>query len=444
MSADDLAGMSATEAAASIRDGRVKSRELVEACLARVDQVEPTVQAWTFLDREHALRQADAADAAHSRGEPQGPLHGVPVGVKDIFDTHDMPTEDGTPLHAARTPRRDAHAVARLRAAGAVILGKTVTAELAFSSPGKTTNPHDPARTPGGSSSGSAAAVAAAMVPLAIGSQTAGSTIRPAAFCGIVGFKPTHGLISRTGALRLSRTLDHVGVFARSIEDAALAAECLIGHDEEDPDTRPLARPSLAAAAASEPPLPPRLAFVPTAAWDHAEPETRDAFDELVAALGDRITRINLPSMFDRAVAWHKTVMETDMAAGLIEEYERGQAQLSAPLRAALERGRKHSAFEYAQALAAIPKLNLALDDLFFEYEAFVTPAAPGVATSGLETTGNPVFCSTWTFCGVPTVTIPLLQGGTGLPMGVQLVAKRGDDARLLRTARWLSRQIPG
>lgn len=438
MTDETLAQLPATEAAAAIRDGRLTSRELVEACLARVDEVEPQVQAWVHLDRDHALMQAELADDAHKLGRPKGPLHGVPVGIKDIFDTFDMPTEDGTALHTGRTPRRDAAAVARLRSAGAVILGKTVTTELAYYHPGKTTNPHDTTRTPGGSSSGSAAAVAASMVPLAIGSQTNGSVIRPASFCGVVGFKPTHGLISRHGALRLSRTLDQVGVFARSVEDAALMAECMIGFDAADPDTRPMAPPPLSATATSEPPLPPRLAFVPSPIWDKAEAVTQEAFEELTEALGDRIGRLDLPSAFSRAVDWHRTIMETDMAANLAEEYERGRDRLSPAMRDCLERGRRYSAFDYARAVDAIPKLNALLDELFFEYEAFVTPAAPGPAPAGLDTTGSPIFCSIWTLCGVPAVTLPLLRSETGLPIGVQLVGKRGDDARLLRTARWL------
>ncbi len=233
-----LCALSLTEAAIDIREGRITSAELVRDCLKRIDEVDADIEAWAFLDRDHAMRQAEAADAHRKQGRAVGPLHGVPVGIKDIFDTGDMPTELGSPLWAGRTPRRDAAAVARLRAAGAVIMGKTVTTEYAYFTPGKTRNPHDPARTPGGSSSGSAAAVAAHMVPGAIGSQTNGSVIRPAAFCGVVGFKPTHGLIPRSGALLLSRTLDHVGVFARTVEDAALLAEILAGFDEEDPDTR--------------------------------------------------------------------------------------------------------------------------------------------------------------------------------------------------------------
>ena len=238
-----LYALGLAEAAAGIRDGRLSSAELVGDCLARIDEVDREIDAWAFLDRDHAMWQAEAADDRRKQGKATGPLHGVPVGIKDIFDTGDMPTEFGSKLWAGRTPRRDAAAVARLRAAGAVILGKTVTTEYAYFNPGKTRNPHNPDHTPGGSSSGSAAAVAALMVPGAIGSQTNGSVIRPAAFCGVVGFKPTHGLIPRSGALLLSRALDHVGVFARSVDDAALLAQTLAGFDEEDPDTRPLARP---------------------------------------------------------------------------------------------------------------------------------------------------------------------------------------------------------
>jgi Asp-tRNA(Asn)/Glu-tRNA(Gln) amidotransferase A subunit family amidase len=439
MSDEPLETMTASEAAAAIREGRMSSRELTEACLARIDRLEPTVGAWTFLDREHALAQADAADDAHSHGRPHGPLHGIPVGIKDIFDTSDMPTEDGTVLHAGRTPRRDAAAVTRLRQAGAVIMGKTVTTELAMYAPGKTANPHDPARTPGGSSSGSAAAVACAMVPLALGSQTNGSVIRPAAFCGVYGFKPSHGLIPRSGVLRLSRTLDHVGVFARSIEDVALISECLAGFDEGDPDTRPVARPALVATAQSDPPLPPRLAFVPSPVWDKADPEMQMAFGELVDALGERIERLDLPAPFANAIAWHRTIMEVDLGINLAEEYERGRDSLSPTLREMIERGRHHLAFDYQRAVNAIPVLNAALDEAFTSYDAFLTPAAPGVAPVGLGATGSPIFCSLWTLCGVPAVTLPLLRNADGLPIGVQLVGARGNDARLLRTARWLT-----
>jgi Asp-tRNA(Asn)/Glu-tRNA(Gln) amidotransferase A subunit family amidase len=438
MSRSDRCALSLTEAAADIREGRMTSSELVADCLDRIDEVDPKVQAWAYLDRGHAMRQAEGADLHRKQGKALGPLHGVPIGVKDIFDTGDMPTELGSPLWAGRTPRRDAAAVARLRVAGAVIMGKTVTTEYAYRQPGKTTNPHDAGRTPGGSSSGSAAAVAALMVPGAIGSQTNGSVIRPAAFCGVVGFKPTHGLIPRGGALLLSRTLDHVGVFARSVEDAALLAETLVGHDEDDPDTRPIATPPFAAVASAEPPLPPRLAFVRSPAWEHAETVTREAFAELVGALGEAVTEVELGTSFAQAAEMHRAIMEVEMAHNFRRDYERGGAQLSAALRAIVERGRSRSAVDYTGALAGIAPLNDALAPLFDEYDAIVTPAAPGEAPWGLETTGDPVFCTLWTYLGVPAMTLPLLRSEAGMPLGVQLVGRRDGDARLLRTARWL------
>ena len=433
-----LCALSLSEAAADIREGRISSADLVGACLERVEEVDSKVHAWTFLDRDHARQQAEAADLHRKQGKALGPLHGVPIGIKDIFDTGDMPTELGSPLWAGRTPRRDAAVVARLRAAGAVIMGKTVTTEYAYRQPGKTTNPHDAGRTPGGSSSGSAAAVAAHMVPGAVGSQTNGSVIRPAAFCGVVGFKPTHGLIPRRGVLLLSRTLDHVGVFARTVADVALVAETLVGFDEEDPDTRAVARPPLAAVAASEPPLPPRLAFVRSPAWEHAEPATREAFAELVEALGEAVAEVELGASFARAVEMHRTIMEVEMAHNLHRDYEKGGDRLSAVLRKLIERGRGHAAVDYAAAVAGIPLLNGALDPVFDEFDAIVTPAAPGEAPHGLETTGDPIFCTLWTYLGTPAVTVPLLRSPAGMPLGVQLVGRRDGDARLLRTARWL------
>ena len=430
---------SAADAARAIRDGAFSSVELVEACLARAREVDPKVQAWTYLDPEHALAQARALDERRKEGAPVGPLHGVPVGIKDIFDTADMPTEDGTVLHAGRTPATDAAAVARLRAAGAVIMGKTVTTELATYAPGKTRNPHNAEHTPGGSSSGSAAAVACGMVPVALGSQTNGSVIRPAAYCGVYGFKPTHGLISRHGVLKLSRALDHAGVFARTIEDIALACEELAGFDERDPDTRMRARIPFLRVAAEEPPFPPRLAFVKTPLWDRTEPDTREALGELVTQLGDRVEEFVLPETAREALEWHRTIMEAEMAASLVVEYEKGRDRLSDSLRAQLERGRKHTAFDYQVALARVPLLNEGFSELFERYDAIVTPATAGTAPKGLASTGDPAFCTLWTLCGMPALSLPLMQGANGLPLGLQLIGPRHDDARLLRTARWLA-----
>jgi Asp-tRNA(Asn)/Glu-tRNA(Gln) amidotransferase A subunit family amidase len=430
--------ISATEAAAAIRGGTVTSEELVGACLDHIKALEENLGAWTFLDPGHALSQARAADRAQQTGGALGLLHGIPVGVKDIFDTSDMPTEDGTALHAGRQPLEDAAAVVRLREAGAIILGKTVTTELAVYSPGKTRNPHDPERTPGGSSSGSAAAVAAGMVPIAIGTQTNGSVIRPAAFCGVYGYKPTFGLISRHRVLQQSRPLDQIGVFARTIEDAALIVEAMAGFDDRDPDTRLRAKPALVAAASEEPPVQPHLAFVKTPMWEQADNDTREAFAELVEHLGDKVGETALPDMFNDAVEVHRSIMEADLARSFEREYEGGRDKLSAILKEMIERGRKVLAVDYNNAVGRIPLFNRALDKLFEWNDAIITPATIGEAPVGLASTGNPIFCTIWTLCGMPAITLPILQGSHGMPMGVQLVGRRGDDARLLRTARWL------
>ena len=443
MQAVSPASLAATEAASKIRDGLLTSEELVAACLERIRAAEPSVQAWAFLDEEHALAQARAADERKRSGQPIGPLHGVPVGVKDIFDTADMPTENGTVLHQGRMPRDDAAAVSMLRAAGAVILGKTVTTECAYFAPGKTRNPHNPEHTPGGSSSGSAAAVAAAMVPLALGSQTNGSVIRPAAFCGVYGFKPTHGLIPRSGVLQLSRTLDHVGLFSRNVEDLALLAEQLAGYDDRDPDTRPRARIAFQKLASEEPPIPPTLAFIKTPHWERAEPDTKEAFAELVDALGDRVEEIELFPSAREAWDWHKTIMEAEMAANLEREWRSGRDQLSPQLAGLMERGRETRAVDYQRALRSIAPLVESFDELFMErYDAILTPCAPGTAPKGLQSTGDPVFCSLWTLCGMPAISMPLMQGANGLPLGVQLVGRRNFDARLMRTARWMVEKL--
>ena len=373
---------------------------------------------------------------------PLGPLHGVPIGIKDIFDTGDMPTEFGTALWAGRTPRRDAAAVARLRSAGAVIMGKTVTTEYAYYHPGKTKNPHDPERTPGGSSSGSAAAVASHMVPGAIGSQTNGSVIRPAAFCGVIGFKPTHGLIPRSGALLLvahARPCRRVRAHRGGCGAAGRSARGLRrGRSRYAPCCAPAlgrrGRERAAAAAA--------LRLRALSAWERAEPATGEAFAELVAALGEVAAEVDIGAGFDRAIDMHHTVMDVEMAHNLHRDYEKGADKLSAVLRKLIERGRTVPACDYMRAVAGIAPLNRALDALFDEYDAILTPAAPGEAPRGLDSTGNPVFCTIWTYLGTPAVTLPLLQGEAGMPLGVQLVARRGNDARLLRTASWLVKTI--
>jgi Asp-tRNA(Asn)/Glu-tRNA(Gln) amidotransferase A subunit family amidase len=443
MALTNLHLLSGTEAARLIRDGAIGAEQLVEACLAQIREVDAQVEAWAFLDVDYALQQARAADEQRLTGRPIGPLHGVPVGIKDIFDTADMPTEYGSVIHAGRTPSRDAAVVSMLRAAGAVIMGKTVTTEFAYFSPGKTRNPHSREHTPGGSSSGSAAAVAASMVPLAIGSQTNGSTIRPAAYCGVIGYKPSHGSISRHGALMLSRTLDHVGLFARTIDDMALLAEQLVGYDEQDADTRPLARIPFVETAAVEPPLAPMFAFMKTPCWERADEDTRDGLAELIEQLGAQVEEVELFPSATEAWDWHQTIMGAEMAHNLAREWHHGRERLSPQLQAQIERGLEVRAADYIYAQSRIQPVHESFVELFEQrYDAILTPAAPGAAPKGLSSTGDPAFCTLWTLCGMPAVTLPLLQSADGLPIGVQLVGPRYGDARLLRTARWLAAKM--
>ncbi len=435
--------LSAGEGAGLIRAGRISSVELVESCLGRIRETEETVGAWIYLDAEYALAQAKASDEWRLSGRPIGGLHGVPVGLKDIIDTADMPTENGSVLHAGRTPSRDAAVVERLRAAGAVILGKTVTTEFATRQPGKTRNPHNPAHTPGGSSSGSAAAVAAGMVPLTLGSQTGGSTIRPGSYCGVYALKPTHGLISRHGMLQLSRSLDHVGLFARTVEDLALLLEEVAGYDERDPDTHPRGRGPYRAVATEEPPIEPRFGFFRSGRWSAVEEDAKAALAELVEHLGGRVEEFELAAEADELAEWHRVIMDAELAVNLRREWETGRERLSPSLRARIEHGHEVRAPAYLQAKAAAAPLLATFTELFEQrYDAILTPAVAGTAPAGLESTGEPTFCTLWTMLGLPSVSLPLLQGANGLPLGVQLVGPRHGDARLLRTARWLAESV--
>jgi len=438
----NLNQLTAVEAARLIRDGQVSSEELVQDCLNRIEDVDGTVQAWTHLNAGYALEQAKASDTFRRSGAPIGPLHGVPVGVKDIFDTFDYPTEYGSPIHKDRKTVEDATAVVRLREAGAIVLGKTVTAEFAVLSPGKTTNPHDATRTPGGSSSGSAACVASYMAPLALGTQTNGSVIRPASYCGVVGYKPTFGLISRHRVLRTSRNLDHVGLFARTLEDAALMGEAMIGFDAQDVDTVVRPHPDLVAKTNEEPPMPPRFAFLKGPAWNDCDASTHEAFNELVDALGDRVEAIDVGSVYDELFAWQRTVMEADIAKNLGHYRDDSGEQMSDVLKGMIERGRDVRAVDYSLGLDRMDMFALGFDGLMNEFDAIITPAATGEAPKGLDSTGNPVCCTLASFTGMPALTLPLLQGEAGMPLGVQLISRRHDDARLFRNAQWLTNHI--
>jgi len=433
---------SASDARALIEKGLLTSCELVEACLKQIDELEPTIGAWAHLDREVALQQARAADEFRKSGLPTGALHGLPIGIKDIIDTADYPTERGTVLHQGRQPDRDATLVSLLKEAGAIILGKTVSTEMAVYAPGKTRNPHNPEHTPGGSSSGSAAAVAAAMVSLSVGTQTNGSVIRPAAYCGVYGYKPSFGRISRHGVLEQSPPLDTIGVFARDLADLALIADVLMRYDAQDSAMIPIAPPCIAGIMAQEVPVNPHFAFIRSPVWEQVEPVTKDAFRELIEATNEAqpktIDIVDMPASFAALHEDHRKVMEGDLARSFAAEYQRGKTQLSDVLRDMIERGQQVSDTDYQQALAHMSDYNDFLGEVFEDYDAILTPATPGPAPAGIDATGSPVMNTIWTFCGTPAINLPILQSPDGLPMGVQVVGERNDDARLFRSTRWL------
>ncbi len=440
MAAADLTLLTATQAAANIARGTISAEDFTRACLDRIAAVEGDVQAFIHLDPAHALAQARVLDRLKSDGDRIGPLHGIPVAIKDIFDTADYPTEYGSPIFAGRRPTADATVVRKLREAGAVIIGKTVTTEFAYFNPGKTRNPRDLNRTPGGSSSGSAAAVAAGMVPLALGSQTNGSMIRPAAFCGVFGVKPSHGLISRGGALTLSRTLDHVGAFARSIDDLALVLDVLVGQDSADPDSRPYASPKFRASAAEPPPIPPSFVLVRTPMWEKADADARDAVEDLAKELGAR--EVDLPDTYRDAWSGLRAIMAVEMAHNLGDFVDNG-GEASKTFRELIAEGRKVTATEYLAAIRDARRYADGMASIFEQLaDAIITLSARGVAPLGIEATGDPVFCTLWTLTGFPSLNVPLLANADGLPIGVQLVGASGRDERLLRTARALVEQL--
>lgn len=427
-----------------LASGALDAITLVEAYIARIEAREPDVGAWAWFDPEFVRAQARTMDAHRRAGRPLGRLHGLPVGLKDIIDTARIPTANGCARDAGRVPFRDAFVVERLKKEGAIIMGKTVTTELAFMHPGKTANPHDLAHTPGGSSQGSAAAVADGMVPLAIGTQTGGSIIRPASYCGVTGYKPTFGAIPRRGILTQSPTLDTVGVFASDPAGAALLAEVLFGHDADDAATHPEPAPALFAAATSKPPLTPVLGFVRPPGWDSADPQLRDAFNELVEALGDQAFEMPLPALFDTASEQRKLINFAEMSYHYYPYWRDAADQLGKVTRDAIEQGNATLARDYLSARDMPKLLNAALDEMLARCDAILCPAATGPAPKGLETTGDPIFNSLWTLCGTPCISLPLLTSQERLPMGVQLIGARGNDARLMRTAQWLFDWVDG
>ena len=415
-------------AATAIRRRELSSRELITACLDRYHATEPQLHAFAWLDPERALRLA----AERDREQPRGLLHGLPIGVKDIYDTAGIPTESGSRLFAGRVAERDADVVKALQDAGAIVIGKTITAELAFLQPGPTRNPYDHERTSGGSSMGSAAAVAAGVIPGAIGSQTNGSVIRPGAFCGVVGFKPSGGRLSTAGALEFSKTLDQVGVFAGDLASAALLVAALAGDGVDDWWAGPPRRA-------------PRFAAVRTSDWDAADDAMRSRFQADVDALaseGGPIEWPVLPDGLDDAPALIQTVMAYESARVLGPLAEARPEDVSEKARAFFARGRTIASDDYETTLRERLRLIARFNEWAAQYDAVLTIPAVGEAP-GLETTGDPRFCSRWTFVGAPALVMPTGLGPSGLPLGLQLVGARGSDRRLVAAAAWAEALLP-
>ncbi len=423
----DLNRLSAREAARRLAAREITCEALVRACLERIDAREGIVGAWACCQPDHVLAQARALDA----GAIRGPLHGVPFGVKDVIDTADLPTQYGSPIYPGHQPAWDAACVAMARNAGAILLGKTVTAELATPKPGKTANPHDPRHTPGGSSSGSAAAVADCMVPLALGTQTGGSLIRPSSYCGVVGYKPSAGVINRAGVKQVSESLDTVGVMARSVGDAALFAAAVSG------------RPELAEADAVKPV---RIGIWRGPEWTHAAPEALAAVEQAACELaqaGCRVHEVAVASEFNALAPAHQNIQCYEMVRALAYEYAQRRDLLSPGLQAMIEYGLTCSTRVYAAAFESVARCGALLRDVLLSYDVLLTASAPGEAPAGLAKTGEAVFNRPWTMLGVPCVTLPGYLGPHGLPVGVQVVGPRDRDTRLLAAARWIGGRLP-
>lgn len=434
--------LSAVEAVKKIKEGSLSSVDLVQACLTKIGETDEQLKAWVHIDADEAIVQAEAMDDIRRRGYATGPLHGVPIGLKDIIDTKDMPTENGSIIFEGRQPEDDAALVERLKEAGAIILGKTVTTEMAFMHPSKTHNPHNLAHTPGGSSSGSAAAVAGFHVPLAIGTQTNGSVIRPASYCGTYGFKPTRGTISRRGVLQTSKSLDQIGVFARSMEDVALLSEVLGSYDPADHLSFARPRSSALGGYNEEVPVEPDLVWLDMPYDDRIAADALEGFNELRDALGGRVERIPAPKSFFNLVESQRIIHQYEFVHHLSNVIETRFDDISDTLQAIVKSGQSISDDHYAEAVGYMEAASEFFDSFFHDYDAVLAPSAPGQAPLIEDGTGDPIFNTIWTLCGLPCLTMPLMVGAQNLPIGVQLIGAREHDDRLVRTAHWMEETL--
>ena len=436
----DIFSLSANELTSQLREGEISSVEVCSQYIERIGKFEKDVKAWSHFNKKLLLEKAAEADEHRISGKPLGLLHGLPVAVKDIIGTLDMPTECGTTIRKKMTASQDSEVVNLLKVAGAIIMGKTETTELAYFHPGKTTNPHDYKRTPGGSSSGSAAAVAAHMAPLSIGSQTNGSTIRPASYCGVVGYKPSYGLISRYGILKQSDKLDQVGLFGKSVEDVALLARVLIKKDLFDPATIHYSAEDMMDVCRKGPLFDPKFIFYKTKNWKNIDKESQKSFEIFIKTFKKNIEVFDTPSYFDDIPKYHKIIHETDMANNFQLYYKKYKKKLSKEMVSAIERGLKNSATEYAEAIDFMKRSYDSYKEVFEDYHGVLTPASSGVAPKGLGNTGSPEFSTVWTYLGLPSISLPLLTGKNDLPLGIQLIGDKHDDLRFLGVASWIEK----
>ena len=423
-----------------LRNGQISSVEVCTQYIDRINNLEKDVNAWAHFNKKELLEKAEEADMDRKSGKPLGPLHGLPIAVKDIIGTLDMPTECGTVIRKKMTGSQDAEVVNLLKIAGAIIMGKTETTELAYFHPGKTKNPHDYSRTPGGSSSGSAAVVAAHMAPLSLGSQTNGSIIRPASYCGVVGYKPSYGLISRSGVLKQSNKLDHIGIFGKTVEDVALLAKSLIKKDLYDSATIHYSADEMLKVCKKGPLFEPKFIFYKTKNWKNVDKESQKSFEFLIKTFKKNIEVFDTPSYFDDIPKYHKIIHETDMADNFEVYYKKSKKKLSKEMINAIERGMKYSAKDYVEAVNFMKRSYESFKEVFEDYHGVISPSTTGVAPKGLKSTGSPEFCTTWTYMGLPSISLPLLTGANNLPLGVQLIGDKLDDLRFLGVANWLEK----
>ena len=434
----EISSLSAYDLSIKLKSGEISSVDVCKAYLERIDKFEKNVQAWQFLDKKLLLEKAEEADEYRKSGKPLGALHGMPIAIKDIIGTYDMPTECGTVFRKKKSSSQDSEIVNLLKNAGAIIMGKTVTCELAYINPSKTKNPHDYNRTPGGSSSGSAAAVASYMTHLAVGSQTGGSVIRPASYCGVVGYKPSYGLISRNGVLKVSDKLDTIGIFARSVKDVALLAKSLIRKDLYDSSTVYFSADKILEVCEDKLEFEPKFIFYKTKNWKSINRKSQEAFEYLIKSLKKNIEVFDEPSYFTDIPRYHQIIHEVDMANNFQIYYKKDKKKLSKEINEAISRGLTYSAKDYTEAIDFMKQSYESYKEVFEDYYGILTPSSSGVAEKGLNSTGSADFQKTWTYLGLPSISLPLLTGENDLPLGLQLVGNKFDDLRFLQTAKWL------